>query len=93
VQTQQVLEQNRQIAKLANEELQQRLVERPETISDRDLTVMAGVAADKIAKLENQRVQQEQRTTLDRFLDLLEPGGEVSFKSASPAIDVTPERG
>jgi hypothetical protein len=42
----------RRIADLANAELERRLVESPEEIATRDLTVVSGVAADKIAKLE-----------------------------------------
>ena len=61
VKTKRIMGGNRRIAYLANELLEERLVETPDEISMRDLSVAGGIAQDKIAKKE--RWGQEEATT------------------------------
>ena len=46
--TSKIVEQHRRVAVLANAELEERLLTKPEEIKDRDLIVAAGVATDKV---------------------------------------------
>jgi hypothetical protein len=50
--TAELIDRMRQVSGEASRELLRRLREDPEAISDRDLTVMNGVALDKLAKAE-----------------------------------------
>jgi hypothetical protein len=53
IHTKELVEDYKRIAKLSNNELERRLVEEPEGIQTRDLTILSGVSADKAARYEN----------------------------------------
>ncbi len=93
-----ILAGSRRVALLANEELERRLVEKTEEISDRDLTVMGGVAQDKIAAAERKSGEEPSTGSLDaRVKKLLDSGAslEIQVKTPDPmrdAIVVTGEK-
>ena len=103
-----LLNGQRRVATLATDELERRLVENPDEVSSRDLTVAAGVAIDKISAAENWSNADEDRSTNVGLAALaqkiVEQGGTLELR-VSPAaeraadapemeeIDVTPERG
>ncbi len=99
----QILAGSRRVALLANEELERRLVEKTDEISDRDLTVMGGVAMDKLAVAERKSGEESSTGSLDALVaKLLESGAslEIQVKTPDPLreaqareeIDVTPDR-
>lgn len=47
-----LVEGHRRIAKIANDEVERRLIENPEEMSNRDLVVAGGVSMDKVFKAE-----------------------------------------
>ena len=85
---------------LGNAEIERRLTEAPEAISDRDLVVMTGVAADKLSRYESwgrsDRVDPaEFGNRLAETLDRITTNGRVTVtlepaKLGDDAIDVTP---
>ncbi len=100
----QILAGSRRVALLANEELERRLVEKTEEISDRDLTVMGGVAQDKLAAAERRGGDESGTGGIEALVaKLLEGGGTLSLKVKTPdpvleaeareALDVTPGAG
>lgn len=104
IRTEQIIEGHKSIAFLANDELERRLVERPEEFRDRDLSVAAGIASDKIRDYEGWKSEQQQGgdyvSALDRLARQLEANQtlKIGFTvEKSPgdreerAIDVTPD--
>ena len=92
--------QYREILALANAEIRQRLVENPEAMTDRDLIVASGVAADKLARLEANSSAAE--TPLSRLFEFLHQGGRLEIvgpqgggdparRPDRPTIDITPQ--
>ena len=96
-----ILAGSQNVALLANEELERRLTEKPDEISDRDLTVMGGVAQDKIAAAERKSGEEPSTGGLGELVKkLLDAGAslEIQVKTPDPMleareeIDVTPDR-
>ena len=98
-----ILAGNRLVALLVNEELERRLVEKTDEISDRDLTVMGGVAQDKLAAAEKKSAEEPSTGGLDALVTKLAEAGysfEITVKTPDPVlearareeIDVTPDR-
>ena len=90
----------RRVARLSNDELEERLVNDPGEVSTRDLIVANGVALDKLAKKERWGSELEGATSLDileRLAERVAKGElELELKVSRPdeadrAIDVTPE--
>lgn len=90
--------QYREILALANAEIRQRLIENPEAMTDRDLIVTSGVAADKLARLEAN--SSSGATPLEKLFELLHQGGRLTVEGRQSGaeierkepIDVTPGR-
>jgi hypothetical protein len=93
--------QYRRLASLSNMELEHRLTEDPDKISDRDMIVISGVAADKLARLESQPSSAE--SPLSRLFEMLHQGGRLEIvgpqgsaaierggERETPTIDITP---
>ncbi len=99
----QILAGSRRVALLANEELERRLVEKTDEISDRDLTVMGGVAQDKLAAAERKSGAESSTGSLDALVaKMLDAGMSLKIEVKTPdplrgarereEIDVTPDR-
>ena len=92
-----VLDGHRRIARLANDELERRLLDDAEGISTKDLAVIGGIASDKLAKAEGWGPEgaTEPGSGLDAILNKLAATGGTVTLAVSPgeqAIDVTPDR-
>jgi len=92
-----VLDGHRRIARLANDELERRLVHDVDGISTKDLAVIGGIASDKLAKAEawgRDANSSGNQTGLDRILEALAATGggrvELSVEPAVPAIELAP---
>ena len=90
VHSEQLVASFRRISELSSAEIERRLVEEPETISTKDLAVIAGISADKIAKAERwgsdggDRENQRPRW-LEAVSRILEQGGAtLTVSIASP---------
>ena len=99
----------RRVARLSSDELEQRLVDDPEDISNRDLIVGMGVAADKLAAAEGWSKSgagdNGYGSSLERMVTrAIEAGAVFELKVTGPQsdapdlppreeIDVTPGRG
>jgi hypothetical protein len=59
IRTGRIMAGNGRIAYLANELVEQRMVEKPDDISTRDLSIASGIAQDKLAKYERWGQDQE----------------------------------
>ena len=85
----------REVAGRGAQELVRRLVEDAQGIQTRDLTVLTGVAVDKLAKWESWGEQERDANPsgLGALLERLGASGgtvSVSIQPNEPAIDVTP---
>jgi hypothetical protein len=101
-----IIEQQRRIVTLYANEMEKRIVEAPEDLSNRDLQVGMGIAIDKVAKKESWGAEKKQDKAFgDSLLELakavregsVQVEMEVKVKStlADPmqeAIDVTPPK-
>lgn len=99
VHTRELVSQCKRVAHLSGSELERRLVENPDSIGAKDLSVISGIALDKIAKFEgwgHSRALEFGAAVVDRLSQLEgklnitverapSPGG-----AAPPTIDVTP---
>jgi hypothetical protein len=102
IRTKALLEQNRKIARLSGEEIQRRLLEKPEDFNNRDLVVANGVSVDKI--MAHERRDDEGGSGLASEFEklaakLAESGAsmeiQVAVRPTDPvqdAVDVTPPR-
>jgi len=97
----QLLEGQRRLSKLSGDLLEQRMTDDPDDVSTRDLTVIGGVAIDKIANAEGWGRIQQGDVNYGSALEsvaarIIEGGGtiELTIKPRDPdaeAIDITPE--
>ncbi len=90
-----VVAELREVAGRGARELLHRLKTEPDSIQTRDLTVLTGVAIDKVAKWERwgEGSQEESGAGLGALLDRLATTGGTVSVTVSPreaAIDVTP---
>jgi hypothetical protein len=79
----------RRVAELSSAEIERRLIEEPESISTKDLAVIAGIAADKIAKAERwgsdvDKDDGQSQRWLNAMSRLLEDGGTTLTISIEP---------
>ncbi len=100
VRTAAVIGELRSVAAKGTRELLRRLDQEPESIQTRDLTVLTGVALDKIAKWEKwdgDGDREDRRDRLAEFMERLSQMGNTVTLAVQPrdpaagAIDVTPE--
>ena len=90
--TSQVIDGWRGPAYLATRLLEQRMLDDPDKISTRDLTVAGGVATDKIQAHERQHGAPRKDIMAELLEKIGEDGGkvELTVKANPRAIDVTP---
>ena len=89
VHSEQLVASFRRISELSSAEIERRLVEEPKTISTKDLAVIAGISADKIAKAERWGSDGDDRDDLrPRWLEavsrILDQGGAALTISVEP---------
>jgi hypothetical protein len=89
----------RRVAQLAQDELEDRLSEKPDDIGARDLAIIAGIAIDKVARAEKWDAGNDGPTTLADMLnslaDFLPPGEKINLKlevERREAVEVFPIR-
>lgn len=80
----------RRVAELSSAEIERRLVEEPEQITTKDLAVIAGISADKIAKAERWgsdggRNEDQPNRWLGALSAVLERGGATLTVSIEPS--------
>lgn len=84
----QLVEANRRVSALANAELERRLLDDPESIGTRDLAIIGGIAADKVAKF---REREEDAGTPERLARLLEAMQESGLEAHLSLRPVAPK--
>jgi hypothetical protein len=88
IRTKRIMDGNRRIAHLANELVEHRLVETPDAISTRDLSIASGIAQDKLAKHERwgqEEVENDLGATIGAFAaKLAHAGGRLQARLTSP---------
>ena len=72
------------MALLANEQLEQRLLDDPEGTSARDLAIIGGIATDKVTKMEQKEAEKTLLGALTELADAVR--GRVEF-DIHPVID------
>jgi hypothetical protein len=100
VRTRRLIDTHRHVARLSGEELEQRLVTKPDEISTHALAMIGGIATDKVLAHEKQQTDDGQGyiSALERVAEkFMESGQGLELKlSVNPvapsedAIDVTP---